>query len=75
MYYIETEKNIVPKGEEYLWLRVGRFNPNLFKANQQEALEQKQQDKTAEEAKPEVTRGTRLRVASDDTINKILDSK
>ena len=48
VYYVELQKRIVPKGEEYIKVRVGLHSSRLQQANKQKVSEQVQQNKTEE---------------------------
>ena len=48
VYYVQAHKKIVPKGDEYIWVRVGRYDSSLFQTIESQDRQQVEQDSEQE---------------------------
>ena len=57
VYYIEANKAIVPKGDEYLWIRIRRYYPCVFQSTSQSIENSSRADRMQSEFATEMPQG------------------
>ena len=57
VYYIEAHKEIVPKGDEYLWIRIRRYYPCVLQSASQSIEESSKDNRVRGEFREEMPQG------------------